>query len=254
MALVVVARLLLGAVLLVLSAAYMPSAAHAATITWGGGGATKNWSDCANWVGGSCPGSGDSVVFNNTSTKDSIIDSSAPSTIYGFSINTGYTGTIVQQRDMTINTSFTQAAGTFDQGTSGLTMWSGSLIVSGGVVNAGAGTTAFMNGQSFNSTGSTYNASSTRVMQFPDIYSGSVFTCTGTFPGTVSVTGNGGLTVGAGCTINTADTTGTAGGGTHPVFAVNGTVHFGTTVVLGGLTINNGGTVTTSGTTHVVLW
>ncbi len=40
--------------------------AHAATITWDGGGSTNNFSEGANWSGDVVPGTNDVVVFNNT--------------------------------------------------------------------------------------------------------------------------------------------------------------------------------------------
>ena len=40
------------------------------TMTWDGGGATKNWSDGANWSGDIAPGPNDDAIFDGTSTKN----------------------------------------------------------------------------------------------------------------------------------------------------------------------------------------
>ena len=56
---IVVAALSLVALL----GAALPRHAAAATVTWSGAGSDQNWSTGANWVGGTAPSSGDSLVF-----------------------------------------------------------------------------------------------------------------------------------------------------------------------------------------------
>lgn len=86
----------------------------AAALTWDGGGTTNNWSDCVNWTTDVCPGSGDTVTFNGTSTKNSTVDASFTGTITSLTISSGYTGTITLARSLTTSANFSQAAGTFN--------------------------------------------------------------------------------------------------------------------------------------------
>lgn len=129
--------------------------------TWDGGGADNNWSTCANWSGDACPTTADSVVFDGTSTKNATIDAAAPASLVGFSINSGYTGTITQGRTLTVNGSFSQAAGTFTGSTQTIDVSSftlsggsftattntfsipGNFTISGGTFNANGGTVRF---------------------------------------------------------------------------------------------------------------
>ncbi len=222
--------------------------AHAATKTWGGGGSTNNWTECANWVGGVCPNSGDDIVFNTTSTKDSTIDASATSTVASISINTGYTGTLVQQRDMTITGSFSQAAGTFLEQTYSLSISSG-YSMTGGTIYAGVSTTTLSGASSsFTQSAGTFNASSTKAVHFNTSASGqsTSFSCVGTFPGVVSIgiTGSDNFTLGSGCTASTSPTTSTAAN-----VIVSGTLNFGSAVSVGYFSVNSGGAVTMSATT-----
>lgn len=66
--------------------------AHAATVTWDGGGADSNCSTAGNWNSDSIPTSSDDIVFDATSTKNYVWDSSCPATINSFLQNTGYIG------------------------------------------------------------------------------------------------------------------------------------------------------------------
>jgi len=81
--------------------------------TWNGNGTTNNWSDQLNWVGGLTPESTDIAVFNSTSSKDAVIDSSFQGAVHNISIEAGYLGEIVQSRDLTVEGSFSQSGGRF---------------------------------------------------------------------------------------------------------------------------------------------
>jgi len=85
-------------------ALWTPQSAWAVTRTWDGGGATNNWSEAANWSGDAVPTSVDTAQFDATSTKPATIDSSF--TIDTLNILTGYTGTITQAADLTLEISF----------------------------------------------------------------------------------------------------------------------------------------------------
>ncbi|NBS42011.1 hypothetical protein EBS80_05145, partial [bacterium] len=78
--------------------------AFAATRTWDGGGATNNWSECANWDGPDiCPGTADVATFSATSTKNATIDAGFTTGVTTFNINAGYTGIITQARSFTVS-------------------------------------------------------------------------------------------------------------------------------------------------------
>ncbi len=80
---------------------------------WDGGGATNNWSDPGNWSGDTTPESGTSVLFDATSVKNATIDASFQGNIQNITIEVGYTGTIRQTTDLTIEGSFSQSGGRF---------------------------------------------------------------------------------------------------------------------------------------------
>jgi len=81
--------------------------------TWNGNGATNNWSDQFNWVGGLTPESTDIAVFNSTSSKDAVIDSYFQGAVHNISIEAQYVGEILQSRDLTVEGSFSQSGGRF---------------------------------------------------------------------------------------------------------------------------------------------
>jgi hypothetical protein len=132
-----------------LSVSLMLRPAFAATRTWDGGGTDgacggaagdgNKWSCAANWSADTVPVSGDAVVFDATSTKDSTIDASFAGTITSIGINSGYTGTITMARSLTMSSSFTQAAGTFAQDAQTLTI-GGNFAHTAGTFNANTGT------------------------------------------------------------------------------------------------------------------
>ncbi len=113
----------------------------AASMTWDGGGLTNNWSDCDNWSGDVCPGAGDSVTFDGTSTKDSLIDYSFGGNITDLAINSGYTGTISQQQGLIVPGTFSQDDGTFNAGSQTLNI--NTFTLSGGNFTASSRTTSF---------------------------------------------------------------------------------------------------------------
>lgn len=111
---------------------------NAADFTWDGGGTTNNWSEGANWVGDSAPGTGDVAIFDGTSTKDVTIDTSV--TVSGITIASGYTGTISGGTGtIDVNGPFSQADGTFTS-TTGELQLGGALTFTGGTFNPSTGT------------------------------------------------------------------------------------------------------------------
>ena len=114
-------------------------------MTWDGGGATNNWSEAANWSGGTVPGAGDVAVFDGTSTKDATIDAAFAGSVAGIQINSGYTGTITHASGATLTvggSGFVQSAGTFTGGVNNIDCNS-TFTLNGGTFNAPSGTLAF---------------------------------------------------------------------------------------------------------------
>jgi len=81
--------------------------------TWTGGGTTENWSEPGNWSGNQVPSATEEALFNGMSVKDSTIDIMFGNAVGGISIESGYTGTITQARDVLITNRFEQAGGSF---------------------------------------------------------------------------------------------------------------------------------------------
>ncbi|MDQ4121319.1 MAG: carboxypeptidase regulatory-like domain-containing protein [Acidobacteriota bacterium] len=112
--------------------------------TWDGGGTTENWSEPANWTCNQVPSSTDRIIFNAASTKNSTIDTSR--TINNLQINTGYTGTITQGANSTVNVAFNfnfpvfiQSDGTFVCSAAPLNFDSVTFTQTGGTFNCAAG-------------------------------------------------------------------------------------------------------------------
>ncbi len=140
-------------VLFVLSTA----AASAATITWDGEGAgDTDWSTAANWSGDTIPGASDDVVFDATSSNNSVIDAGHAGSVLSISVNSGYGGEITQSRSLTVGAGgFTQATGTFTGGSAEIDI-NGSLTMTGGTFTATSGNMYILDVFD-NSAGGTFN-------------------------------------------------------------------------------------------------
>src|SRR5207249_5489301 len=104
-----------------------------------------NWSTDANWDTGLQPGGADTVTFDATSVTNSTVDAGFAGTIGNLNINAGYTGTINLARSLTIDGSYTQAAGTFNGGSSDISIQgavTGHFTLSGGTFISTTGTLA----------------------------------------------------------------------------------------------------------------
>ena len=225
--------------------------AHASVKTWDGGGTDgtcggsagdgNKWSCAANWSGDTLPTSSDSVVFDATSTKNATIDASFAGSVFGMSINSGYTGTITQARSLTIISSgFSQAAGTFTGASQSISI-TGNFTLSGGVFTATSGTTSISlnftisGSPTFSANGGTisFNGSNNSVLSCGGVTFSSV-----TFSKTFNFNT---ITVGSNCTISLGNSPTSTGDITN-----NGTLNVGTGTwtLTGGLA--NNATVSTS--------
>ena len=99
----------------------VPIVNAAATRTWTGLGGDSLWSTCANWSASACPVSGDTVVFDGTSSADSVLDqnwidlrNAGLYNVASLSINAGYGGTLTLNASFQTTGTFTQSAGTFN--------------------------------------------------------------------------------------------------------------------------------------------
>ena len=142
--------------------------AHAAIVTWDGGGADNNWNTCANWSpADTCPTNADIATFNATSIKD--VSITADPDVEGIDIQAGYTGIITQNPGVAITigiSNYIQADGTFVGGdaafltaglilnggtftaTSGIMTIDDDFIFTAGTFNHGTGTITFTGGGS----------------------------------------------------------------------------------------------------------
>lgn len=151
-------RILL-AILCTISIAYTSKAANrywiaASTANWN---STLNWSTTSGGAGGaSVPGSGDIAIFNGSGTGNCTINATV--NVAGFSIVSGYTGTISQGANtVTVGTShFSQAAGTFTGGSVTIDI-NGTFTLSGGTFTAT--TSDFKIGSSVTSTSTIFTHS-----------------------------------------------------------------------------------------------
>ncbi len=151
------------ALFVLLAAFWSANQAHAAVVTWdGGGGVDTNWSTGLNWSTDSPPGASDVATFDNTSDNDSTIDASFAGSVAGIDINSGYDGTITQARSLTIGSShYDQADGTFTGASQDITI-SGGVTISGGTFNGTSGTLTFT-GNWTHTAGGVWNAGSGTV-------------------------------------------------------------------------------------------
>jgi len=131
------------------------------TGTWLGTQTSKVWSNTANWANSTLPGASDTVVLNSTNNNNMIID--VDTTVAGFTVSSGYTGSITQSgtRNLTITGDLTLAAtsGTFTA-PAGLMNIGGSFLKTGAISFAANGGTVLMTStgaESFTSGGATFN-------------------------------------------------------------------------------------------------
>ena len=85
------------------------------------------------------PGSGDTVVFDGHSGKNATVDAAFAGTVAAVQINSGYTGTVSLNENLTVTGAFIEQAGTYNANGYATTV-SGSTILSGGTYLASTNT------------------------------------------------------------------------------------------------------------------
>lgn len=134
-----------------------PQKTFAATITWDGGGADNNWSTAENWSTDTVPTATDVVIFNGTTTTESIVDDGFGGTVVGFEVEPGYTGTIVFNRPLMVNGNMSIEDGTVDTGGDTLEVV-GDFSLIGGTYRGSSVTTTFRD--DFSISGGTFTPGS----------------------------------------------------------------------------------------------
>ncbi len=79
---------------------------------WDGGGVDNNWSTPENWSDDAVPLATDNVVFDNTSSKDAVIDVTFGSAVGGVIITDGYNGRISFASPLAVDGYYNQDGGT----------------------------------------------------------------------------------------------------------------------------------------------
>jgi len=228
--------------------------AEAGTRTWTGRGDTNNWSEAANWSGNTVPGTDEAVVFNDTSTKDSVVDGLFGGTVNSISINSGYSGTVELGRSLTVTSAFSQADGVFDGKDKDLSIpgdWGsgGTFTQSGGTFEAPSGTLTAAN--TFNRTGGTFNHNNGTMRFYVGMNSYSVTTGGALFynvmfdgiggMGFPTLTLNNSFTAEANVQVkNTGTETYNVAGSGSPVITVMGTLEFPSTAQAGTVNFGSG--------------
>ena len=117
----------------------IPRPAHAATITWDGGGLTANWSEAANWSTNTVPTAADVAVFDATSAKPALVNVNA--SVAGLQLTPTYAGALTQAaaRTLTVGAAgYDQAGSTFVGGTAAITV-NGTYALTGGTFTSTSG-------------------------------------------------------------------------------------------------------------------
>ncbi len=238
-------------------------AAHAANITWTGGGGNNLWDNASNWSTATVPTSTDVAIFSASSSNPVSIDTNV--NVLGIVVTSTYGGTITQGAGYTVtigSSGYGQSGGTFTgSGNASDTITvGGNFVQSGGTFTSTAGTLA-VTGNLTLSAG-TFNAHGGIVSFVGGSYSTITCSSSPTFS-TVSFnknnTGAADIIILAGCTIPLGNNPTVGLGGSNdgnPILLNYGTITGSGTVALNdnGANyfrvsdyINNYGTITITG-------
>lgn len=123
--------------------------AQAATRIWDGEGTDETcggepgdgnrWSCDLNWSDDTVPTNSDSVTFNDTSTKDAVVDSAFGGGVASMLVSPVYTGTITLERSLTVSTTVIVQNGVFDTGSWALSVDNEITVMNLAEVTCGSG-------------------------------------------------------------------------------------------------------------------
>ncbi|HMN68995.1 MAG TPA: hypothetical protein PKC28_10695 [Bdellovibrionales bacterium] len=168
---------------------------------WTGGGGTSAWSDAGNWGRGAVPGNSEIAFFDGSCLSNCSPNLTAGTSVGQIEMEPEYTGTITQDSGstLTVHGAWTMRGGTFQGGNQILTV-GGVFTLSGGTFNATAGTSNF-NGWMSNILGGAFNGTAGALnFQGLNVANAALKLSSGTTTATLN---SGGLTFGAGVTLNT---------------------------------------------------
>ncbi|MBN2015395.1 response regulator [Candidatus Dojkabacteria bacterium] len=200
----------------------------------GGVGTSNYWSCPENWDRNLLPRSGDPVVFNASTTKNSWIDQDIE--IKSLLMDATYLGTVAigpGNTLATLNGGITQNGGTFVGGDGYINLYSpthnlGNLVITGGTFSNSSNGIELTDDLTY-SGGTFYSAGRTVKFYRGYTYTTSVITCTGDLPGIVVFDFlSGGVNKGeisAGCNVNLGD---------NPVSSLHGLTNDGTITIPSG--------------------
>ncbi len=193
-----------------------------APFVWDGGGATNNWSEAANWRRNLLPLASTVVLFNGTSVKDSVVDTSY--SVDGVQVNSGYSGTlswsggniltvgslgfvqnagIVLAGVLTVNGNTTISGGEFTSAAAAIKDFNGDLTISNASFTGPSSATTFISGN-FNLTTPTsyspgssvrFDGGSSTTVTVPSNTQFNLFAIDKTGSASVSITGGSNVIV-----------------------------------------------------------
>ena len=145
----------------ILNASASTDGGHNVNWTFGGsktwvGSTSTSWNVAANWSPSGIPGALDSIIFNNSASRNCVVNLST--TVAQITIQSNFARSVTFNAGiaLTLNGNFSQAAGTFNFSNPVTMTVGGSWIQTGGTFTSGAGTVVFnsnASGQTIRSNG-----------------------------------------------------------------------------------------------------
>ena len=155
------------------------ASAAESVVVWQGGGPDTNWSNGANWVGGSAPDSNDIATFNSTGAGTVVVD--VPITVGAIDfIAGGFTVVATGSGALTLTDTDTNYAVKEETGASSNTITAPILLTGSSVFDVAGTTTLTASGAISGSLGLTKTDSGTLAVGGTNIYTGATSIAAGT--------------------------------------------------------------------------